>query len=94
MAELVIIRPVHFNPGRQDEAVAWARETEPIRRRYGMLHQWVLKGVVDQWDCQMIQVWQSEEAYQHWRQSEDRARLVEERSRLAAHDPTKHYRVL
>jgi heme-degrading monooxygenase HmoA len=92
--ELVIVRPVHFHPGRQEEAVAWARETEEIRRRYGMRHQWVLRGVVDAMDCQMIQVWESEEAYQRWRQSDDRKRLVHERARFASNDPTKHYRAL
>lgn len=94
MAELVLVRPVHFQPGRQDEAVAWARQTEPIRREYGLLHQWVIRGMVDQSDCQLIQVWQSEEAYRRWKESDDRKRLVEERSRYAGHDPTKQYRVL
>ena len=93
-AQLVIIRPVHFHPGRQEEAIAWARETEPIRRQYGMLYQWVLRGVVDQWDCQFVQVWESEEAYQRWRRSDDRARLVQERTQFVSNDPTKHYRVL
>lgn len=94
MAEWVIVRPVHFTPGREAEAIAWARETEPIRRRYGMVHQWILRGVVDQWDCRMIQVWQSEEAYQSWHRSDERARLVHERVRFAGNDPTRTYRVL
>ena len=94
MAELVIVRPVHFHPGRHEEAVAWARETEPVRRQYGLLHQWVLRGIVDSSDCQMIQVWESEEAYQRWRQSDDRVRLVKERTRFVSNDPTKRYRVL
>jgi quinol monooxygenase YgiN len=90
----MIVRPVHFQPGRQNEAVAWARQTEPIRREYGMLHQWVIRGAVDQWDCQLIQVWESEEAYQCWRASDDRKRLVHERARFVSNDPTKHYRAL
>lgn len=94
MAELVIVRPVHFTPGREPEAIAWAQETEPVRRRHGMKHQWILRGTVDQWDCLMIQVWQSEEAYQHWRRSEERARLVQERLQFAGNDATKTYRVL
>ena len=94
VTELVIVRPVHFHPGREEEALTWARETEDIRRQYGMRHQWVLRGIVDSMDCQMIQVWESEDAYQRWRQSDDRKRLVRERTRFASNDPTKHYRAL
>ena len=47
MPEVAIIRRVFLLPGREDEAVRWLEETEPVRRNAGQLRQYVVRGQID-----------------------------------------------
>lgn len=94
MAQVTVVRPVHFLPGREAEGIAWAKETESIRRRWGMQQQLVLKGTVDRSAYLLIQIWESAEAYQAWRQSAERAQLARQGQRFVLYDPSDVYDVL
>ena len=93
MARLVIIRPIHPLPGRLAEAIRWLEETEPIRVANGQLQQYVLRGVVDNGDYQLMQVWSDHAAYQRWRLTPERARLAHDRQLYLAHDPARLYEI-
>ena len=94
MPQLLIIRPVHYLPGKREQAMQWARETEPVRRRWGMLSQVLVQGIADRNEHLFVQIWESPEAYNKWKASPDRARLVKESQRLVAYDPTRLYEVI
>jgi len=91
MANFIIIRPVHVLRGREEEALRWAKSTEVVRRRHGMSHQWTVRNIIDPSETLLIQVWESREAYEAWRKSEEREKLVAERARFIAYDPTRHF---
>ncbi|MBI4507817.1 MAG: antibiotic biosynthesis monooxygenase [Chloroflexi bacterium] len=91
MAAVAVVRPVHFLPGREAEAIAWAKETESIRQRWGMQQQLILKGAVDRSAYMLVQVWESMDAYQAWRRSPERARLSREGQRFVLYDPSDLY---
>lgn len=94
MAQLVVVRPVHFLPGREAETVAWAKETEKIRRQWGMTQMYTLKGLVDRSSYLLIQVWESREAYMRWKASPERRNLAAEAQRYVLYDPSDLYEVL
>jgi heme-degrading monooxygenase HmoA len=94
MPQIVIIRPVHLLPGKEEEGIRWAKETEDIRRRWGMLWQANLRSCVDPSLRILIQHWESREAYDRWKASEDRAKLMAEAGRVVLSDRTTIYEVL
>lgn len=93
MARLLIIRPIHPLPGRVAAALRWLEETEPIREANGQLQQYVLRGIVDNADYQLVQVWSDHAAYQRWRATPDRARLAYDRQLYLTHDPARLYEI-
>jgi heme-degrading monooxygenase HmoA len=93
VARLLIIRPIHPLPGRVAEAMRWLEETEPIREANGQLQQYVLRGIVDNADYQLVQVWSDHASYQRWRATPDRARLAYDRQLYLTHDPAKLYEI-
>ncbi len=94
MAQLVIIRPLHFLPGREQDVLRWAKKTEDIRRRAGMVWQASLRNTVDRDQYVLVQVWESKEAYARWKTSPDRARLARESSKFVFHDPTQTFETM
>ena len=94
MAQLVIIRPVHFLPGKREEVIRWSKETEAARRPWGLSLQMNLQSTVDHNQYLLIQVWESKEAYARWKASPDRAKLLAESANMVLHDPTQTYEVL
>jgi heme-degrading monooxygenase HmoA len=94
MAEVAIIRRVLLLPGREEQAVRWFEETEPLRRNAGQLRQYVVRGQIDPQEYQWVQFWASYEAYHRWRASPERLGLAEQRGRFLTHEPTTFYDVL
>ncbi len=90
----VLIRQIYPLPGREAEAIAWYKDTEPLRRRAGQRFQTLLHGVVDRAEYRLIQEWSSQDAYEAWKRSPDRERLQTERSRLMIHEPATLYETL
>jgi len=93
VARLLIIRPINPLPGRRAEAIRWLKETEPIRQAAGQLQQYVLQGVVDSADFQLVQVWADHASYQRWRATPERARLAYDRQLYLTHDPARLYEI-
>ena len=93
MAQLMIIRPVRFLPGKEEEAIRWAKQTEEIRRKWGMLLQYNLRNTIDRGQYLLVQLWESKEAYARWKASPDRVGLLAESNRMVLHDPTQTYEV-
>lgn len=91
MARLVIVRTLHLLPGREEAALTWLRDTEPVRRNAGQVTQYVWRGIVDPNEYQFVQIWEDRAAYDCWRGSPERARLADERSHYMTHEPTKFY---
>ncbi|HLG50557.1 MAG TPA: antibiotic biosynthesis monooxygenase family protein [Chloroflexota bacterium] len=87
----VLIRQIRPLPGREEEAIAWYKATEPYRRQAGQTAQTLLRSVVDPTEYQLIQRWSSQAAYERWRQSPERERLSAERARLMTAEPAKWY---
>jgi heme-degrading monooxygenase HmoA len=94
VSEVAVVRPVHFLPGREAEGIAWAKQTEHIRRSWGMRQQLILKGAVDRSAYLLVQVWESREAYQAWRRSPERADLSRQGQRFVLYDPSDLYDVM
>ena len=91
---LVLIRQIRPLPGRESDAVNWYRDTEHFRRQAGQTSQVLLRSLVDHGDYQLIQTWTSREAYESWRNSAERERLLSERARLLIHEPARLYETL
>ncbi len=94
MAGLMILRPIHPLPGRHQDALAWLTQTEPVRRNAGQITQYVLRSVIDSREFLFVQVWESREAYERWRETPERAGLADERQRFLTHDPTRLFEVV
>lgn len=94
MPKVAIIRRLFLLPGRETEAVHWLHWTEPMRRAAGQIWQMALLSDVDPHECHFVQVWRDMPAYDAWRSSPDRTRLVMERGRYMTHAPTRLYDVL
>ena len=94
MPNLMIIRPIHPLPGRQQEALRWLANTEPIRRQAGQISQFVLRNLVDPSDFEFVQIWTDRQAYDRWRDTPERTRLAAERQRYLTHDPSRLYDVI
>jgi heme-degrading monooxygenase HmoA len=90
----MLIRAIHMSPGNRERTIEWIRQTEEVRRRFGQVSQYLAKGITDPTSHRFIQVWQSLDAYQAWKQSDDRERLASERQRLLTHGPVEFYEIL
>lgn len=90
----VLIRQIRPLPGRELDAVAWYKETERFRRQAGQTSQMLLRGLVDRGEYQLVQTWVSQEAYEAWKRSAERERLLTERARLMTYEPAKLFEVL
>ena len=94
MAPLVLFRPVHFPPGREEAGLAWLGEAMAERERAGMLRHAIMRSRTDPRDYVALMVWPDEETYQAWNKSEERRRLFREGPHYLAREPTRRYELL
>ncbi len=94
MAKLMIVRKIIPQPGRVPEAIRWMKEKEAQRKQRGQISQVLSRSMTDPNEYLFIQIWESKEAYEKWRNSEERAALAKERQALLAHEPILFYEVL
>lgn len=94
MAQLMIVRKIIPQPGRVPEAIKWLKEKEEQRSAHGQVSQVLARSLTDPNEYLFIQVWESRQAYDQWRRSEERAALAKERQAFLAHEPILFYEVL
>ncbi|MCL5026250.1 MAG: antibiotic biosynthesis monooxygenase [Chloroflexi bacterium] len=94
MPRVLVVRPVRFLPGKTQEAIKWLDETEPVRRRWGMIWQMAAQNVTDRNEFVLLQLWDSQEALNKWMGSKDREDLVTQRQRFVVYDPSRIYRMV
>ncbi|MCL5263674.1 MAG: antibiotic biosynthesis monooxygenase [Chloroflexi bacterium] len=94
MAKLMILRKIIPQPGRIPEAIKWMKEKEKDRQKHGQITQLLARSSTDPSEYLFIQVWESKDAYERWKNSDDRAALAKERQLLLAHDPVLFYEML
>jgi len=94
MPQIMLIRSIHTPPGNRERTIEWIRQTEEVRRQWGQISQYFTKGITDPSEYLFIQVWESLEAYQNWKQSPERQRLAAERQRLLTHGLVEFYEIL
>ncbi len=94
MSQLLVVRPAHFLPGKEEEGLRWAKQTEQIRQRWGLIWQLNLRSTIDPAQYMLVHLWESKEAYTRWKASPDRANLLAESQRLVLQDRTQTYDVL
>jgi quinol monooxygenase YgiN len=92
MDRYVVIRTVEMPPEAVERTAEWLRATEPTRQAWGMLFQLLARQIISPRTYVLVQVWQSEEAYNRWRASEDRKKLAAEAPRMYIHATTYAYR--
>jgi heme-degrading monooxygenase HmoA len=94
MAHLVLVRPVHFPPGREEAGLAWMQEAMAARTRAGMLRHAIMRSRTDPRDYVALMVWPDEATYQAWNESDERKRLFGEGPHYMARERTRRYELL
>jgi quinol monooxygenase YgiN len=94
MAHLVLVRPVHFPPGREEAGLSWLREAMAARERAGMLRHAIMRSRTDPRDYVALMVWPDEASYDAWNSSPERKRLFGEGPHYLAREPTRRYELL
>lgn len=94
MSHLVLVRPVHFPPGREEAGLAWLREAMAARERAGLIRHAIMRSRTDPRDYVALMVWPDEATYQAWNSSEERKRLFADAPHYLAREPTRRYELL
>jgi heme-degrading monooxygenase HmoA len=94
MAPLVLVRPVHFPPGREEVGLAWLREAMAARERAGMLRHAILRSRTEPADYVALMVWPDEATYTRWHHSPERQRLFADQPHYMAREPTRRYELV
>jgi quinol monooxygenase YgiN len=94
MAELVLVRPVHFPPGRAEVGLAWLREAMAARERAGMLRHAIMRSRTDRHDYLAVMVWPDQATYEAWNASQERQRLFADQPHYLVREPTRRYALL
>lgn len=92
--QLVLIRPVHFPPGREEIGLAWLRDAMSARARAGMLRHTIMRSRTDRHDFVAIMVWPDRATYQEWNRSPERERLFADQPHHLVREATRRYRLL
>ena len=71
----MLVRPVHFPPGREDAGLVWLRDAMAARERAGMLRHAIMRGRTERGDYVALMVWPDEATYDAWHHSLERQRL-------------------
>lgn len=94
VASLVLVRPVHFPPGREQIGLAWLREAMQARERAGMLNHAIMRSRGDRADYLAVMVWPDQVTYESWHQSPERQRLFADQPHYLVREPTRRYTLL
>jgi heme-degrading monooxygenase HmoA len=94
VAELVLLRPVHFPPGREDIGLDWLRQAMAARRAAGMTYHAIVRSRTDPHDFLSVMVWPDQESYEAWHRSPERARLFEDQPHYLVREATRRYTVV
>ncbi len=94
MGRVALVQTVHLLPGKADEAIAWLREGEEIRKKWGLAQQLIMRKPYDPSVYMVVQVWDSEDAYKKWKTSEERAKGLEQGRRLRVREPSVIYELV
>ena len=94
MAELLLLRPVHFPPGREDIGLDWLRQAMVARRAAGMTYHAIVRSRTDPHDYLSVMVWPDQETYEAWHRSPERARLFADQPHYLVREPTRRYAVV
>src|SRR5579884_1115540 len=94
MGPLVLVRPVHFPPGREDAGLAWLKDAMEARERAGMLSHAIMRSRTDRGDYVALMVWPDEATYDRWHHSPERQRLFADQPHYLAREPTRRYELL
>ncbi|MBI2864145.1 MAG: hypothetical protein HYX94_06235 [Chloroflexi bacterium] len=94
MGRIALVQTVHLLPGKADEAVRWLRDGEIIRRQWGMNEQIILRKSYDPSVYMVVQIWESLDAYNKWKNSEERGHSLEEGRRFRVREPSVIYEVV
>jgi len=90
----VLIRPVHFPPGREEVGLAWLREAMETRRKAGMEYHAILRSRTDPHEYLALMVWPDPETYASWSGSPERQRLFSDQPHYLVREPTGQYTAL
>jgi quinol monooxygenase YgiN len=91
VAELVLVRPVHFPPGREEVGLAWLRDAMAARARAGMLDHKIMRSRTDRADYLAVMVWPDQTTYEAWHTSPERHRLFADQPHYMVREPTRRY---
>lgn len=94
MPELVLLRPVHFPPGREDIGLEWLHQAMAARRAAGMTYHAIVRSRTDPHDYLALMVWPDPTVYEAWHQSTDRARLFADQPHYMVREATRRFTVL
>lgn len=94
VAQLVLIRPVHFPPGREEVGLAWLREAMAARERAGMLSHAIVRARSDRHDYLATMVWPDQATYEAWNRSPERQRLFSDQPHYLVREATRRYEVV
>jgi quinol monooxygenase YgiN len=94
VTELVLIRPVHFPPGREEIGLAWLRDAMAARREAGMTYHAIVRSRTDPSDYLALMVWPDQATYDRWNASDARARLFADQPHYLVREPTRRYTCL
>ena len=91
MADLVLLRPVHFPPGREDIGLEWLSEAMAARRAAGMTYHAIVRSRTDPHDYVALMVWPDQATYEAWHTSPERERLFGDQPHYMVREPTRRY---
>ncbi len=94
MPKIAVTRTIHALPGKRQEMVENLERDDEVRRKWGMVDSFVLEKVIDPLIIFVMQIWQSEEHYERWRQSAERNKLLGSGRGFRVREPGLRYRVL
>lgn len=91
MPELVLIRPVHFPPGREEIGLEWLRAAMAARRAAGMSYHAIVRSRTDPRDYLALMVWPDQATYDTWHTSPARSRLFADQPHYLVREPTQRF---
>src|SRR5947209_7824973 len=94
MGHLVLFRPVHFPPGREEAGLAWLRDAMAARERAGMVRHAIMRSRTERGDYVALMVWPDEATYDGWHHSPERQRLFADQPHYLARESTRRYELL
>ena len=94
MANIALVQTVHLLPGKATEAIAYFGEGEKVRKEWGLIQQLIVRRTYDPSVYMIIQVWESQAAYNSWKNSEERVRSLEEGRRFRVREPSVIYELV